>query len=191
MKKSLGSIPAAWPTPVWCVGTFDSDSRPNFMTVAWGGICNSKPVCLTVSIRKATYTYSSILERKAFTVSIPSTAFVKPADYFGTVSGRDTDKAADAGLTYVRSDLVDAPYIKEFPVVIECRLLHHYDIGLHTLFIGEVADVKADETCFTDGKPDMKKIDPLIFSPEERNYYGTGDYAGQAFSIGKDLKGGG
>ena len=66
------------------------------------------------------------------------------ADYVGIASGRDVDKFAVAGLTPVRSELVDAPYAEEFPVVLECRLLHIVEIGLHTQFIGEIVDVKAD-----------------------------------------------
>ena len=62
----------------------------------------------------------------------------------GIASGRDVDKFAVTGLTPVKSELVDAPYAAEFPVVLECRLLHIVEIGLHTQFIGEIIDVKAD-----------------------------------------------
>ena len=54
------------------------------------------------------------------------------------------DKFAATGLTPAKSDLVDAPYVKEFPLVIECKVLKIVEIGLHTEFIGEIVDVKAD-----------------------------------------------
>ena len=94
------------------------------MNAAWGGICCSKPPCVAVSLRKATYSYAGIVERKAFTVGIACEGRMVEADYVGIASGRDVDKFAVAGLTPVRSDLVDAPYAAEFPVVLECRLLH-------------------------------------------------------------------
>lgn len=72
MKKSLGSQTLLYPTPVLLVGSYDSEGKPNLMTAAWGGICCSKPVCITVSLRKATYSYAGIMEHKAFTVGIPS-----------------------------------------------------------------------------------------------------------------------
>ena len=59
-------------TPVLVVGTYDKDGKPNVMTVAWGGICCSRPPCVAVSMRKATYSYGNIVERKAFTISVPS-----------------------------------------------------------------------------------------------------------------------
>ncbi|HDN05166.1 MAG TPA: flavin reductase family protein, partial [Chloroflexi bacterium] len=54
MKKSLGAQTLIFPTPVWCVGSYDKEGQPNVMTIAWGGICCSKPPCLTISLRKAT-----------------------------------------------------------------------------------------------------------------------------------------
>ena len=188
MKISIGAKTIAYPTPVFIVGTYDADGRPNVMTAAWGGICCSKPPCLSVSLRKATYTYGSILEREAFTVSIPAEQHVKEADYFGIASGKNTDKFASTGLTPVRSDLVDAPYVKEFPFVIECKLLDHFEIGLHTIFVGEIVDTKADENVIgMKGKPDIEKIRPIVFAPETQSYHGIGEYLGRAFSIGKDI----
>ena len=158
------------------------------MTAAWGGICCSDPPCVAVSLRKATYSYGNLLERRAFTVSVPSQRQVKEADYFGLVSGRDVDKFAATGLTPVRSELVDAPYVGEFPLVLECRVLHVIELGLHTQFVGEILDVKADEEVLdASGVPDMLKVLPIVFSPGNRVYYGVGPSLGHAFAVGKEI----
>ncbi len=188
MKKSLGAKTLAYPTPVWLVGTYDSTGKPNVMTAAWGGICCSIPPCVTVSLRKATYTYDCIVQRKAYTISIPSETQAKEADYAGLASGRNADKFAVAKLTAARSEVVDSPYVAEFPVIIECRLLHIFEIGLHTQFIGEVVDIKAEESMLGEkGMPDILKIKPLIFDPGTTSYYGIGGLVGRAFSIGKEI----
>ena len=83
MKISLGARTLVYPTPVFCVGTYDAEGKPNAMAVAWGGVCCSKPPCVAISLRKATYTYGSLVESKAFTVSVPSRDHVVAADYFG------------------------------------------------------------------------------------------------------------
>jgi len=83
MKISLGAKTLAYPTPVWVVGSYDREGKPNIMTVAWGGICCSQPPCITVSLRKATYSYGNIMERKAYTVSIPSVRDMREADFVG------------------------------------------------------------------------------------------------------------
>jgi len=156
------------------------------MTAAWVGVCCSRPPCVGISLRKATCTYGNIMERRAFTISIPSEKYVKETDYVGIASGRDADKFSNTKLTPVKSEVVDAPYVEEFPLVLECKLLHTIEIGLHTQFIGEIVDVKADEALLDNGIPDMKKVNPILFVPEARTYYGVGNFLGKAFSIGKE-----
>jgi len=188
MKTSLGAKTLVYPTPVFVVGTFDKTGRPNVMTASWGGICCSQPPCVAVSLRKATYTYGNILERKAFTISIPSEDHVKEADYFGLVSGRNLDKFAAAKLTPVKSDVVDAPYVREFPLIVECKLAHVIELGLHTQFVGEVVDVKADEEVLASGGlVDIGKVRPLAFTPDTQEYYGIGRRIGPAFLIGEGI----
>ncbi len=186
MKKSLGTKTLAQPTPAWVIGSYDPQGKPNIMTIAWGGICCSQPPCMAVSLRKATYTYGCVMESKAYTINIPSADQVKDVDYAGIVSGRNADKFAMTKLTPVKSDLVNAPYIKEFPLVIECKVIHTFEIGLHTQFIGEIMDVKAEESVLGEnGFADILKVKPLIFDPGQGAYYGIGERIGKAFSIGK------
>lgn len=190
MKKSIGAGTVAYPTPVWAIGTYDKEEKANVMTAAWCGIACSSPPAISVSLRKATYTYQNIVDRKAFTVNLPSENFIKEADYFGIVSGRDADKFSNSGLTPVKSDLVDAPYIKEFPLILECKLIHTIEIGLHTQFIGEIQDVKVDESVLgMDGKIDINQLKPVIYAPipQHSTYYGLGKQLGKAFSIGREI----
>ncbi len=186
MKKSLGARTLVFPTPVFVVGTYAADGKPNAMVAAWAGICCSEPPCVAVSLREATYSYHNIVERKAFTISIPSEAHLKEADFLGIYSGRNEDKFAATKLTPVKSDLVDAPYIKEFPFVVECALLKTVKIGLHTQFIGEIRDVKIEEGAMnTEGIPDIGKLLPVLFNPANRGYYATGKFLATAFAVGK------
>jgi flavin reductase (DIM6/NTAB) family NADH-FMN oxidoreductase RutF len=190
MKKSFGAKTLVFPTPVWVVGTYDREGRPNAMSAAWGGICCSQPPCLAVSLRKATYTYGNIVARKAFTINVPSEIHVRQADYFGMVSGKNVDKFAAAELTPIRSSIVDAPFIEEFPLVVECRLLHSIEIGLHTQFVGEILDVKAEDSVFDEkGYVDIEKVRPILFEPEINTYHGVGKLLGRAFSMGKEIRG--
>lgn len=188
MKRSLGAKTLLYPTPVVVVGTYDKAGKPNAMTAAWAGICCSSPPCVAVSLRKATYTYGCIMDRKAFTANVPSEEYVTEADYFGIYSGKETDKFQATSLTPMKGDLVDAPYVKEFPLVLECRLLQMVEIGLHTQFIGEIVDVKAEEGVIGEGGlPDIEKVKPVLFAPEARSYHGVGKFLGKAFSIGRDI----
>jgi len=189
MKVSRGARTLIYPTPVLVVGTYDGEGKPNVAVAAWGGICCSRPPAIQVSFRRATYTHGNIVRGGAFTISIPPEHYAKEVDYFGLVSGRDVDKFAVTGLTPVRGTHVDAPYVGEFPLVVECKLIHTLEVGLHTLFVGEVLDVKAEESVLDDaGKASMAKVAPLIFAPDEGAYYGVGAWVAPAFTIGKELK---
>jgi flavin reductase (DIM6/NTAB) family NADH-FMN oxidoreductase RutF len=188
MKISLGAKTLAQPAPLWIVGSYDQDGRANAMAAAWGGICCSKPPCIAVSLREDRHSYASILARRAFTISVPSVGYAPQADYFGIASGKDVDKFAATGLTPVRSDLVDAPYVGEFPLVLECALLRTVPLGMHVQFVGEIVDVKAEEGVLDEkGYPDAAKVCPLIFTPVTRAYHTVGRYVGQAFEIGRSF----
>lgn len=187
--KSLGVKTLIYPAPVLIVGTYDQQGKANAAACAWGGICCSEPAAVAVSFRESRHTYAAILQRKAFTVSIPPEKYMKEADYFGIFSGKTEDKFSSIGLTPIKSEIVDAPYVKEFPLVLECTLLQAVRIGTHTQFIGEIKNVLAEEGILNkDGMPDIKKVNPLVFDPGTRAYFGIGEYLGFAYSAGKKQK---
>lgn len=186
MKTSIGAKDIVFPTPVFIVGTYGEDGKPNAMNVAWGGICSSNPPCIAISIRRQRCTYENILKRRAFTVNIPSAKYVTEADYFGMVSGKIADKFKTTGLTPVKGDKVDAPYIQEFPFNIECKVIDIFQISEHTQIIGEILDIKVnDEFINKNGLPDIDELKPLLFDPAGSRYHVTGNAVEHAFSAGK------
>jgi len=186
-KTSLGARTVIIPTPVWVIGSYDKDGKPNVMTSSWVGVCSSKPASVMTCLRGATYTFGNIMERKAFTVNIPSESFAYETAYFGRVSGRDVDKFRKAGLTPVKSALVDAPYIKEFPMVIECKLTQTVELGSHTMFIGEIVDIKADRSVVSEGgAPDIEKLKPFLYTPGSSKFYGIGKNLGDVNDLAKE-----
>jgi flavin reductase (DIM6/NTAB) family NADH-FMN oxidoreductase RutF len=188
VKKSLGARTLAFPLPAYLVGSYDINDRPNIMTAAWGGIVCSEPPCLAVAIRPPRWSHAAILKNKAFTVSIPDSRLTVATDYAGIVSGQDHDKFASAGLTPVGSELVKAPYVAEAPVVIECELFKTLELGSHTLFVGRIVDVKAEEGLEVEnGGLDILKVDPVIYNAGG-DYHKIGPAVGRAHSIGKTLK---
>ena len=189
MKQSLGARTLLYTHPVVVIGTYDRDGKPNAMTAAWAGICCSNPPCVGVSLQKPRHTHGNIRETKAFTVNIPSEKYVREADFFGIASGKDTDKFVATGLTPVKATSVNAPYVAEFPVVLECTLLHSFELGLHTQFVGEILDVKVEESALgPDGKPSMSRVRPFIYDSARQEYFGIGRLLAKAFSAGLEFR---
>ena len=190
MKLSLPAQTILLPSPVLIIGTYGSDGRPNIMNAAWGGIASSRPPCISVSLREATLSYHNIKQTQAFTVNIPSEKYLKEADFVGMVSGRKCDKFKETRLTPEKSKLVNAPIVNEFPYALECNLVRQVDLGLHTMFIGEIVGMVADSEVINPHQlPDIEKVLPMLFgSFGSMAYYSIGDKLGDAFSVGNELR---
>jgi len=76
--------------------------------------------------------------------------------------------------------------IQECPVNLECKVIHTLELGSHNLVIGQITETFMSEDCLTNGKPNPKKIDPLIYSTGAAQYQRLGEVVGRAFNIGKE-----
>ncbi len=191
MKKiELEPSTVLFPLPVLLVGTYGQDGKPNLMAVAWGNICCSAPPCVVIAVREVRQTYRNILHSKAFTVGIPSRKHVEAADYTGIVSGKDHDKFRDIGFTPNKSGKVNAPLADELPLSLECRLLQHHALGTHTVFIGEIVGIQADEDILgPNGLPDIEKAQAILYGGSgSKAYFAIGEKLGDAYSAGKKLQ---
>ena len=66
----------------------------------------------------------------------------------GRKSGRDVDKFQETGLTAIPAQVVKAPLIAECWGHIECKVVKEVDVGVHTMFVGEIVAASANEGCF-------------------------------------------
>jgi flavin reductase (DIM6/NTAB) family NADH-FMN oxidoreductase RutF len=182
-KVSFGSGPFMTPMPAVLVGA-NVGGRPNYMAVAWAGVACMDPPMIAVAIGKERHTGKGIVENRTFSVNIPSARDAAAVDHCGLVSGKRADKSAIFETFY--GELGTAPLIGEFPVNIECALRHTLELGTHDLHVGEIINIHVAQGCMTEGVPDIRKIDPIVYSGNE--YYRIGEVIGEAFSIGKGFR---
>ena len=156
-KVTLGPMPYMSVMPTLLVGA-NVKGKANYMTAAWATVACMAPPMVCVAINKARYTAKGIEENRTFSLNVPSAQQVVEADYCGIVSGEKEDKSKVFASFYGK--LKTAPMAKECPVNIECTLFKSVDCGSHLLYIGEIAEIHADKSCVTDGKPDVTKIGP-------------------------------
>lgn len=187
-KIAMGPRTLIYPTPAVLVGA-NVDGKPNFMTVAWCGVASSNPPMVAVAIQPRRYTHKGIRQNLTFSVNIPSTDMVKEADYCGIVSGSKVDKVSVCQFRVFYGKLETAPLIEQCPINLECKVVHILDLGMHSLFIGGIEESHVSESCLTEGKPDVAKIKPLVFTIfPARQYHNLGGAIAKAFSIGEELK---
>jgi flavin reductase (DIM6/NTAB) family NADH-FMN oxidoreductase RutF len=179
-KITVGPMPYMSVMPTVLVGA-DVDGKPNYMTAAWATVACMAPPMVCVAINKARYTAKGIEENKTFSLNVPSENQVVETDHCGLVSGAHEDKSRVFRTFYGKQKT--APLAEECPVNIECKLFRSVDCGSHLLYIGEVMEIHVDTSCLTDGKPDVKKINPVVYA--QMTYFGVGHQVESAFSAGK------
>lgn len=182
-KVKFNKIPLVYPLPCVLIGAV-VDDKANFTTIGNLGIINVNPSVIYISMAKAHCTTKGIKENQVFSINIPSADLAAKADYCGLVSGNHIDKSQIFKCTYKSSDKI--PLIDECPVSMECKVVKSFDVYDMKVFISEVIETYVDDDLLTDGFPDTKKLNPLIYCMDNK-YWSLGDYVGDAFKIGKDL----
>jgi flavin reductase (DIM6/NTAB) family NADH-FMN oxidoreductase RutF len=183
-KVSQDTNAFIFPMPVVLVGT-RAMGKANFMTVGWVSRVNASPPMIAVGIGKHHYTAPFIVENGTFSICVPSAGMTEKVDYCGLVSGEKVDKSKLFDVFY--GMLKTAPMIRECPLCIECRLVKAVELPTNDVFIGEIAASYADERCLTDGKPDFRKVDPLLLTMPDNGYWTIGDRVGKAWNDGRKL----
>jgi len=148
----------------WLLITGNRGEETNTMTASWGGlgVLWNRDVA-TVYIRPQRYTKEFIDASEYFTLSFFAEEYRKELNFLGKVSGRDTDKMKETGLT-----IIDAPHgtksYQEASLVLVLKKMYRGKIDLenfidpsiekfypekdyHEVYIGEIVDalVKVDE----------------------------------------------
>jgi flavin reductase (DIM6/NTAB) family NADH-FMN oxidoreductase RutF len=185
-KRSAGTNVFIYPMPVVLVGT-NVGGKANFMAVGWVTRVNAAPPMLAVGIFNKHYTNEGIRENGTFSVCFPDAGLIEKTDYCGIVSGRRVDKSAVFDVFY--GETMTAPMIGECPLNLECRLVQTVELPTNNLFIGEIVASFADERCMTEGKLDIRKLNPLLLTMPDNRYWTVGDVAGNAWEAGEKLRG--
>ena len=187
MRKDFGPKTWLYPMPVLIIGTYDKDGSPNAMNAAWGGIYDYNQITISLGAHQTT---DNLKETKAFTVSMATRKTIAASDYVGLVSfKKEPNKVVKAGLHPFKSKHVNAPMFEEYPMTLECEVhsMEGNDENGYTL-IGNIKNISIDETVLTNGKVDVRKLEPLAFDPINNEYVILGEDVADAFKVGLNLK---
>ena len=187
MRKKLKTTDAIFPMPVLMIATYNEDGSIDVMNAAWGMMLERDHIVLNLT--ESHKTVKNIKERKAFTVSIADSKHVKEADYFGVVSGNNTEnKFENSGLTATKSYVVDAPIINEFPVCMECEFIEYQNDEYGCGVVGKVVNVTALEEVMKEDNVDVELLNAIAYDSFTHGYYKVTERVGNAFKDGLELK---
>jgi flavin reductase (DIM6/NTAB) family NADH-FMN oxidoreductase RutF len=188
-RLHVGTTNGLYPSLTTLVGA-DVNDRPNWIAIAHVGIMNHAtgevPQYLSIGCNSSHFTNRGIREYGEFSINIPSQGMMAMTDYVGLVSGANVDKSEIFEIE--RGNLAHAPMIANCPLSMELRLAQTLTLGHHEVFIGELVATYVDERCLTNGKPDLAKINPLLFDFMQIGYWSIGERCGQPWREGKAVK---
>ncbi len=187
--KSFDPKPWMIPQPVLIIGTYNEDSTANAMNAAWGGQWDAKEIMISMGAHATTENLNRNCE---FTVAFATKDTLVASDFVGIVSAKkDPKKIEKTGWSIQKAQKVNAPVFTDFPMTLECRIREKIDESETGYYIvAEIVNILVDEKYLADdGKPDMEKMQLIVYDPFHHNYIALGEKAGNAFADGKQLKG--
>jgi flavin reductase (DIM6/NTAB) family NADH-FMN oxidoreductase RutF len=162
------------------------NGKVNFMALDWLTRVNFKPAMLGICVNKINASHDAITDTGEFSVNLPSSDMVEITDYTGLVSGKRKDKSELFEVYY--GELKSAPLIKSCPLSIECKVTQTVNLPTNSFFIAEIINIYTEDKYLTDGKPDIKKINPFLLTMPDNRFWSIGDCLGNAWSAGKKIK---
>lgn len=143
----------------------------NVMPAAWTMPLSAVPPLVGVCVHPTRHTHDMIRFSEEFALNIAGPQLLNHAAYFGSLSGRDANKLELSKLPTFRARKVEAPLLEGCVGHIECGLEDAIRVGDHTLFVGRVLAVSAEDAAY--------KETWLLDDPDERplHYLGGTFYA--------------
>lgn len=161
--RAIGATTYLCPIPAVLVGCAadagwkrGGNEKPNLVTVAWAGVCCTKPPMLSISLRPERFSHGLILRSGEFTVNLVGEALLYAMDFCGVKSGRELDKFQALGLTAIAAPKLEtAPALAQAPAYLCCKVRQVVPLGSHDLFVAEILEVCVGERFFrADGSID-------------------------------------
>lgn len=183
-KIKLNQNVSDFPMPVTLLGT-TLDSKPNFMALGWITRVNANPPLIGIGVGKHHITHESIIKNRTFSINYPTANMLKETDYCGIYSGKKEDKSKL--FTLFNGDLENAPMISECSLSYECKVINQVVNPTNSFFIGEIINVFSEDKYLDNGKLSIKKMDPMLLTMPDNNYWSVGEKIGNAWKDGKKI----
>jgi flavin reductase (DIM6/NTAB) family NADH-FMN oxidoreductase RutF len=122
----------------------------NVMAAEWTYFVAREPLHLAVAIGDGAYTQGLVEEAGEFSVTLCSASQAALANFVGSFSGAEIDKASSELVRLVPSVAIATPHVADGVFSAECRLVEHVELPRYKLFIGEALAVHADDDACQD-----------------------------------------
>jgi flavin reductase (DIM6/NTAB) family NADH-FMN oxidoreductase RutF len=132
------AIKTKYPEQVVIAIAKDQNGKANPVTLGWTMIVSGSPPMMAIAVAKKHYSIEAINYSKCFTITFPSSQMAEAALFFGSKSGRDTDKFAEFDCQTELAKAIDSVLLTDAVANFECTLESQVPAGDHIVFIGKV-----------------------------------------------------
>jgi flavin reductase (DIM6/NTAB) family NADH-FMN oxidoreductase RutF len=128
------------PSGLYIIGSTDKGERRNGMTLNWASQLSFDPKLVGISVEHGALTHELLTAGGVFSLNIVDRAdraivrkFTKPVDV-------DLDARTLNEFPYIDGPATGAPVLVQCVAYVECEVRQTVDIGIHSLFLGEVVN---------------------------------------------------
>jgi flavin reductase (DIM6/NTAB) family NADH-FMN oxidoreductase RutF len=132
------AIKTKYPEQVVIAVAKDKNGKANPITLGWTMIVSGSPPMMAIAVAKTHYSIEAVTHSKSFTIAFPSSEMADAALFFGSKSGRDTDKFAEFDCKTEPANAIDSVLLTDAVANFECTLESQMPAGDHIIFIGEI-----------------------------------------------------
>jgi len=132
------AIKTKYPEQVVIAIAKDKNGKANPITLGWTMIVSGNPPMMAIAVAKTHYSIEAITHSKCFTIAFPSSDMADAALFFGSKSGRNTDKFAEFDCKTEPAKAIDSLLLSDAVANFECTLESQIPAGDHIIFVGKI-----------------------------------------------------
>jgi len=132
------AIKTKYPEQVVIAIAKDKAGKANPVTLGWTMIVSGAPPMMAIAVAKKHYSIEAVTHSKCFTIAFPSSEMADAALFFGSKSGRDTDKFTEFDCQTEPANAIDSVLLTDAVANFECTLESQIPAGDHIIFVGKI-----------------------------------------------------
>jgi len=132
------AVKTKYPEQVVIAIAKDKNGKANPVTLGWTMIVSGQPPMMAIAVAAKHYSIETVRHSKCFTIAYPSSEMADVALFFGSRSGRDTDKFAEFDCKTAPAKSIDSVLLTDAVANFECTLESQVPAGDHIIFVGKI-----------------------------------------------------
>jgi flavin reductase (DIM6/NTAB) family NADH-FMN oxidoreductase RutF len=161
-------VGAVVPRPIAWVSSRSREGVLNLAPFSFFTVASREPPMLALSIGPRTGgesypkdTLSNLREQQQFVINIVSVELANAMHETSINHPPEVDEFERAGVTPLNCEVVEVPRVGEAKISMECTVEHMLKLGSDYLVIGRMLRYHVVDELLSEGRIDLKKLDPL------------------------------